>query len=151
MLESALPQTDDMGDFILVGANDALLDDDAKKKKEYFLEKLQEDEGLVIEYLEMDEVQFFKVTAPVEVLRRGAYLLRLRLPIKVLDDGKEKPKEDDKPLTAVFSQDKSYLFDEDPKFTPQEKTRIVSFILNRARFSDDPDNVLCLWCQEIDC
>ena len=77
MLDSALPQTVNMADFILVGAPDALLDDDAKKKKEYFLEKLQEEEGLVIEYLEMDEVQFFKVTAPMEVLRRGADLLRL--------------------------------------------------------------------------
>ena len=137
MLDSALPQTVNMADFILVGAPDALLDDDAKNKKEYFLEKLQEEEGLVIEYLEMDEVQFFKVTAPVEVLRRGADLLRLRLPIKVLDDGMENTEQDDKPLTAVFSQEKAYLFDEDPQFTPQEKTRIVSFILNRARFSGD--------------
>ena len=140
-MDSALPDTDvnDMADFILVSY--AKLDEESEKKKEVFLGNLQDEEGLVLEYLKTDGNLFVKVTAPMKILKMGADFLRLRLPLKDLEPGNEKPEDDSKPLTAIFSLEKEYLFNDVLQFTPQERTRIVSFLLNKTRFSNDLDDV----------
>ena len=119
----------------------AKLDEESEKKKEVFLGNLQDEEGLVLEYLEIDGLLFVKVTAPMKILKMGADFLRLRLPLKDLEPGNEKPEDDSKPLTAIFSLEKEYLFNDVLQFTPQERTRIVSFLLNKTRFSNDLDGV----------
>ena len=140
-MDSALPDTDvnDMADFILVSY--AKLDEESEKKKEVFLGNLQDEEGLVLEYLEIDGNLFVKVTALMKILKMGADFLRLRLPLKDLEPGKEKPEDDSKTLTAFFSLEKEYLFNDALQFTPQERTRIVSFLLNKTRFSNDLNDV----------
>lgn len=45
-------------------------------------------------------------------------------------------------FTAIYSRDKEYLFDVDSPcfFTPAIHSRIVQFILDRKKFSDNPND-----------
>ncbi|XP_033224171.1 anoctamin-4-like isoform X2 [Belonocnema kinseyi] len=112
---------------------------------------------------------FLKIHAPREVLRRYAEILKLRLPMKEVPRLRvaqtrgnaifdEMNSYIDKIMkhyyvdttifptlkhrfTAVYSRDKEYLFDlESPEFfTPATRSRIVQFILDRTKFTEEKD------------
>lgn len=112
---------------------------------------------------------FLKIHAPREVLRRYAEILKLRLPMKedprlkasetrgnaifdemnsFIDRIMKKYYVDTTifptlkhRFTAVYSRDKEYLFDlESPEFfTPATRSRIIQFILDRTKFTEDKD------------
>ncbi|CAK9797502.1 Ano1 [Anthophora plagiata] len=131
-------------------------------------EKNLEKEGLQLEYeqAEPNGLNFIKIHAPREVLRRYAEILKLRLPMKELP-GMKIPENHSNTLikevnslfkrimqkyyvdqtifpklkhnfTAVYSRDKEYLFDLDSPnfFTAATRARIVQFILDRTRFTE---------------
>ncbi|KAK7864472.1 hypothetical protein R5R35_011703 [Gryllus longicercus] len=116
---------------------------------------------------EPNGLTFIKIHAPVEVLRRYSEILKLRMPMKeipglqdvhaktnsLLDemntwfhhvmskfyvDTNVFPPRSQR-FTAVYSRDKEYLFDIQAEgfFTPAIHSRIVQFILDRKRFSED--------------
>lgn len=133
-------------------------------RREVFEENLQI-EGLQLEkYVVDDEIHFVKIHAPLEVLRRYAEILKLRMPMKEipgLTTVSERTKStfnqfmkgfmrkfivDEKhfpPIshrfTAIYSRDKEYLFDlQQPNFfTTWVRARVVQFILDRQRFSKE--------------
>ncbi|XP_062563728.1 anoctamin-1 isoform X2 [Armigeres subalbatus] len=117
-----------------------------------------------------NEIHFIKIHAPLEVLRRYSEILKLRMPMKeipgmagvrtrtttilsrlkgfagklaryILVDEKFFPPRSHR-FTAVYSRDKEYLFDLKQAcfFTAAVRSRIVQFILDRKRFSDDSRN-----------
>ncbi|XP_066593714.1 anoctamin-1 isoform X1 [Prorops nasuta] len=125
-------------------------------------------EGLKLEYekTEPNGLCFLKIHAPIQVLRRYAEILKLRLPMKELP-GLKIPQDQNGAImkevnsaidqilrklyvnttifptlkhkfTAVYSRDKEYLFDiEAPNFfTSSIRSRIVQFILDRTRFTE---------------
>ncbi|KAG5679996.1 hypothetical protein PVAND_009529 [Polypedilum vanderplanki] len=132
------------------------------ERREVFEENLL-NEGLELErYVLDDEITFIKIHAPLEVLRRYAEILKLRMPMKLipgmttfksrtksyyrttLDFFMKKFVLDEKhfpPMshrfTAIYARDKEYLFDlEQPNFfNTWVRARIVQFILDRQRFS----------------
>ena len=113
---------------------------------------------------------FLKIHAPREVLRRYAEILKLRLPMKEVPRLRvPEPRSNvifqevnsflqrimkkyyvdttifptmKHRFTAVYSRDKEYLFDlESPEFfTPATRSRIVQFVLDRTRFTDDKED-----------
>ncbi|XP_050306714.1 anoctamin-1 isoform X2 [Anthonomus grandis grandis] len=164
-------------DFVLVwdasdeNPNSPLAMEKAQKRKCF--EKNLEAEGLELEYEppEPNGLNFIKIHAPKEVLRRYSEILKLRMPMKevpalrqvsrqtnFLIDGiadkwakikesvfldKEKfPEKTYQRFTAIYSRDREYLFDTDSPcfFTPAIHSRIVQFILDRKRFSDNTKN-----------
>ncbi|XP_053689723.1 anoctamin-1 isoform X2 [Sabethes cyaneus] len=117
-----------------------------------------------------NEIHFIKIHAPIEVLRRYSEILKLRMPMKeipgmagvksgtksiltrlkgigrimaqrILVEEKYFPPRSHR-FTAVYSRDKEYLFDLKQAcfFTAAVRSRIVQFILDRKRFSDDSKN-----------
>ncbi|CAL8081793.1 unnamed protein product [Orchesella dallaii] len=72
-------------DFVLVwdAKNDASRTEDAKERRKHF-EKNLEEEGLMLERekIEGTDYNFVKIHAPMEVLRRYAEILKLRMPMK---------------------------------------------------------------------
>lgn len=117
-----------------------------------------------------NEIHFIKIHAPLEVLRRYSEILKLRMPMKeipgmagvrtrttsivsrlkgfagkvvryFLIEEKYFPPRSHR-FTAVYSRDKEYLFDLKQAcfFTAAVRSRIVQFILDRKRFSDDSRN-----------
>ncbi|XP_069685470.1 anoctamin-5-like isoform X2 [Periplaneta americana] len=144
----------------------------ASEEKRRVFEKNLEREGLELEYekREPNGLNFIKVHAPLEVLRRYSEILKLRMPMKeipALHDVHEKtyslfdevntfadrllanfyvdtkvfPAKGHR-FTAVYSRDKEYLFDihSEGFFTPAIHSRIVQFILDRQRFSEDQND-----------
>ncbi|KAJ8955607.1 hypothetical protein NQ318_001437 [Aromia moschata] len=155
-------------------------------------------EGLQLEYepQEQNGLNFVKIHAPKEVLRRYSEILKLRMPMKEVWNNHElciRPKEyqhsnmftnisqkipalrqvstqtnflidginnqwdkikswifvDKKRFpdkghrfTAIYSRDREYLFDVDSPcfFTPAIHSRIVQFILDRKRYSNNPQS-----------
>ncbi|XP_075145749.1 anoctamin 1 [Haematobia irritans] len=124
-------------------------------------------EGLEIETVckEREQIYFVKIHAPLEVLRRYAEILKLRMPMKEIPgisvmnrsttsifsslrgiikffmryiyvNEKYFPRRSPR-FTAIYSRDKEYLFDirHDQFFTPAVRSRIVQFILDRQRFT----------------
>ncbi|ODN06507.1 Anoctamin-1 [Orchesella cincta] len=157
-------------DFVLVwdAKNDASRTEDAKEKRNIFEKNLRE-EGLTLETekIEGTDYTFLKIHAPIEVLRRYAEILKLRMPMKQFPhlnelknrgsalisevkswfsiltdyfrvDPRMFPQKDQK-MTAVYTREKEYLFDvnEDEFFTPAVRARIVDFILRRKRYTDN--------------
>lgn len=72
-------------DFVLVwdGSEDQATTDVAKERRRVFERNLEED-GLKLERerLEACNLNFVKIHAPIEVLRRYAEILKLRMPMK---------------------------------------------------------------------
>lgn len=72
-------------DFVLVwdAKTDASRTDDARERRRCFEQNLS-DEGLILERekIEGTEYNFVKIHAPIEVLRRYAEILKLRMPMK---------------------------------------------------------------------
>ncbi|XP_030746412.1 anoctamin-1-like isoform X2 [Sitophilus oryzae] len=158
-------------DYVLVW--DALEEDAvnpvAYSKRQIFESNLVK-EGLEIEYepQETSGLNFIKIHAPREVLRRYSEILKLRMPMKeipalrqvsqqtnsilegindqwekikawVLVDKEKFPEKGQQRFTAVYSRDREYLFDTESPcfFTPAIHSRIVQFILDRKRFSNN--------------
>ncbi|XP_017060819.1 anoctamin-1 isoform X2 [Drosophila ficusphila] len=121
-------------------------------------------QGLEVEASQKDQIWFVKIHAPLEVLRRYAEILKLRMPMKEIPgmsvvnrstksvfsslktvfqfflrniyvDENVFPKRAHR-FTAIYSRDKEYLFDirQDCFFTTAVRSRIVEFILDRQRF-----------------
>ncbi|XP_017084984.2 anoctamin-1 isoform X2 [Drosophila eugracilis] len=121
-------------------------------------------QGLEVEASQKDQIWFIKIHAPLEVLRRYAEILKLRMPMKEIPgmsvvnrstksvfsslktvfqfflrniyvDEEIFPKRAHR-FTAIYSRDKEYLFDirQDCFFTTAVRSRIVEFILDRQRF-----------------
>lgn len=118
-----------------------------------------------LEYEEQDVngLNFIKIHAPIEVLKRYAEILKLRMPMKEISDIKipsrgipivkevgslfknfmKRYHPDTRmfpPMahrfTAIYSRDKEYLFDiESNFFSSSIKSKIIQFILDRTRFS----------------
>ncbi|RZB39519.1 anoctamin-4-like, partial [Asbolus verrucosus] len=178
-------------DFILVW--DAFAEhsvtEAAFKKRKIFEANLISD-GVELEYLpqEINGLNFIKIHAPHEVLRRYSEILKLRMPMReelckiprqfrqnhlynafirqlpamdqiqsktnsimngitnqwdklksiIIVDTKKFPEKGQR-FTAIYSRDKEYLFDVDSPcfFTPAIHSRVVQFILDRQRFSDN--------------
>ncbi|EFA04121.2 anoctamin-5 isoform X2 [Tribolium castaneum] len=157
-------------DFVLVW--DAFREDattpEAYQKRKLFENNLVRD-GLELEYVpqESNGLNFIKIHAPKEVLRRYSEILKLRMPMRempafrqmhsrtnfivegitsqwdklksyVIVDSEKFPEKDQR-FTAIYSRDREYLFDVDSPcfFTPAIHSRIVQFILDRKRFSDN--------------
>ncbi|XP_078050290.1 anoctamin 1 isoform X1 [Augochlora pura] len=131
-------------------------------------EKNLEIEGLEMEYenAEPNGLNFIKIHAPREVLRRYAEILKLRLPMKELSNLRIPENRSNTLInevnslfkrimskyyvdqtifpkikhnfSAVYSRDKEYLFDIDAPnfFTAATRARIVQFILDRTRFTE---------------
>ncbi|EEB14248.1 transmembrane protein 16E, putative [Pediculus humanus corporis] len=140
------------------------------EKRQIFEDNLR-GEGLDLEYEnEVDGLNFIKIHAPLQVLRRYSEILKLRMPMKEIPefqgvhdrtnsffdkcnasiysvlkhiyvDKKIFPRKSHR-FTAVYSRDKEYLFDVNSPgfFTPAIHSRIVQFILDRQRFSLDDSN-----------
>lgn len=76
-------------DFVLVwdAKTDASRTEEAKERRKIF-ERNLEDEGLRLERekIEGTDYNFVKIRAPIEVLRRYAEILKLRLPMKQVRD-----------------------------------------------------------------
>jgi len=72
-------------DFVLVwdGSDEAAVGDVAKERRRVFEHNLEED-GLLLERekLEACNLNFVKIHAPMEVLRRYSEILKLRMPMK---------------------------------------------------------------------
>lgn len=140
-------------------------------KRKVFEKNLQR-EGLELEYekRELNGLNFIKLHATLEVLRRYSEILKLRMPMKeipglqevcertnsLLDDVNSCadrlmahfyvdtnvfPRKSHR-FTAVYSRDREYLFDihSEGFFTPAIRSRIVQFILDRQRFTEDQDD-----------
>ncbi|CAO1405540.1 unnamed protein product [Diamesa tonsa] len=146
------------------------IENDRTSKRKIFEDNLYI-EGLEIEYETVEEeINFVKIHAPLEVLRRYAEILKLRMPMKeipgmsivrthtnsflkqlkwgwgfmskrFLQDEKHFPAMSHR-FTAVYSRDKEYLFDlmQSTFFTSAVRSRIVQFILDRKRFMKPGDN-----------
>uniref|UniRef100_A0A1A9X1M3 Anoctamin n=1 Tax=Glossina brevipalpis TaxID=37001 RepID=A0A1A9X1M3_9MUSC len=139
--------------------------ENAEKRRVY--EGNLEMEGLEIErtFKEKEQIYFVKIHAPLEVLRRYAEILKLRMPMKEIPgmsvvnrstksvfsslkgvvtffmkhiyvDERYFPRLTQR-FTAIYSRDKEYLFDirHSNFFTPAVRSRIVQFILDRQRFT----------------
>ncbi|XP_015601700.1 anoctamin-1 isoform X2 [Cephus cinctus] len=119
---------------------------------------------------EPNGLRFIKIHAPREVLRRYSEILKLRMPMKEIPRLRIQQNQSNLILkevnslfrrimknyyvdttifptmkhrfTAVYSRDKEYLFDLDiPEFfSPATHSRIVQFILDRTRFTDDKED-----------
>ncbi|XP_034950899.1 anoctamin-4 isoform X1 [Chelonus insularis] len=115
-------------------------------------------------------LRFIKIHAPREVLRRYSEILKLRLPMKELIGSVASSQPSSTIIrevngwiktfmkryyvdttifppmkhrfTAVYSRDKEYLFDLDAPefFTPATHSRIVQFILDRTKFTQDKND-----------
>ncbi|XP_013110531.1 anoctamin-5 isoform X2 [Stomoxys calcitrans] len=142
-----------------------------EKKRQKFESNLMS-VGLEIEKVckEREQIYFVKIHAPLDVLRRYAGILRLRMPMKEIPglsavnnstirmwyklkrvirffmnyiyvDERYFPRRT-QPFTAIYSCDKEYLFDiqQDNFFTPAIRSRIVQFILDRQRFGSSEGN-----------
>lgn len=122
------------------------------------------------ELLEPSGLRFLKIHAPRNVLRRYAEILKLKLPMKELMSWQTTLQPSNTIIrkvnsriqnfmerfyvdttifptmrhhfTAVYSRDKEYLFDLDvPEFfSPSTHSRIVQFILDRTKFTEDNEN-----------
>ncbi|XP_019864929.1 anoctamin-5 isoform X2 [Aethina tumida] len=157
-------------DFIMVwdGFDDQAVTEEAYTKRRIFETNLIK-EGLELQYepQEKNGLNFVKIHAPKEVLRRYTEILKMRMPMKELpalnqintrnnfiiegitnswDKIKslvfvdtEKFPEKKQRFTAIYSRDREYLFDVDSPcfFTPAIHSRIVQFILDRKRFSEN--------------
>ncbi|XP_034487339.1 anoctamin-1 isoform X2 [Drosophila innubila] len=133
------------------------------EKRRVFQENLIH-QGLEVELSQKEQIYFVKIHAPLEVLRRYAEILKLRMPMKEIPglsavnrstrsvysslktvcqfflrniyvDERIFPKRAHR-FTAIYSRDKEYLFDirQDCFFTTAVRSRIVEFILDRQRF-----------------
>ncbi|KAJ8687984.1 hypothetical protein QAD02_023779 [Eretmocerus hayati] len=160
-------------DFVLVWDQ---FDSQASTQRCEQMRKIFEDtleiEGLQLEY-ESDGSHglcFIKITAPKQVLRKYAEILKLRMPMKDIQDVDISSHQQNQLLqemniliekfmnqyhvnqeifpplkhkfTAVYSRDKEYLFDVDSAdfFTSATRSRIVQVILDRTRFSLDRED-----------
>ncbi|XP_065355056.1 anoctamin-1 isoform X1 [Calliphora vicina] len=156
-------------DFVLVykvNLQQQVIEEDHVEKRRVFEANL-EAEGLEIErvFKEKEHIYFVKIHATLEVLRRYAEILKLRMPMKEIPgmsvvnrstrsvfsslkgiftffmkhiyvDERHFPRRTQR-FTAIYSRDKEYLFDirHDNFFTPAVRSRIVQFILDRQRFT----------------
>lgn len=72
-------------DFVLLwdAKTEASRSEEAKEKRRFFERNLEE-EGLILERekIEGTDYNFVKIHAPIEVLRRYAEILKLRMPMK---------------------------------------------------------------------
>ncbi|XP_023177953.2 anoctamin-1 isoform X2 [Drosophila hydei] len=152
-------------DFVLAyktNANEAT-EEEYVEKRRIFQENLIH-QGLEVELSQKEQIYFVKIHAPLEVLRRYAEILKLRMPMKEIPglsvvnrstksvysslktvcqfflrniyvDERYFPKRAHR-FTAIYSRDKEYLFDirQDCFFTTAVRSRIVEFILDRQRF-----------------
>ncbi|VEN38244.1 unnamed protein product [Callosobruchus maculatus] len=160
-------------DYILVwdALNEDAIKPEAHAKRQIFETNLVR-EGLELEYepQEPSGLNFIKIHAPKEVLRRYSEILKLRMPMKripalrqvsrstnfiveelhnqwdklkfwIFVDKQTFPDKGQR-FTAIYSRDREYLFDVDAPsfFTPAIHSRIVQFILDRKRFSNNPQN-----------
>ena len=124
------------------------------KKRETFISQLEE-AGLEIEEDEGSDLRFVKLHLPMEVLKRYAEILKLRLKLKgSLQNTVQRSSQSwlkriqrlfnpkpflchhEQEFSATYSRDKDYLFEDDTVkfFSPAARSRIVEFILQRERF-----------------
>lgn len=131
---------------------------------------LHEGLELEYERAESNGLRFIKIHAPQEVLRRYSEILKLRMPMKEVPGLRVSAGSSNiivkevnsfcrrilrkyyvnttkfptmkHRFTAVYSRDKEYLFDLDmPEFfSPATHSRIVNFILDRTRFTEDKED-----------
>lgn len=152
-------------DFVLaykINAHELTEAENAEKRR-VFQENLIH-QGLEVEFSQKEQIYFVKIHAPLEVLRRYAEILKLRMPMKEIPglsavnrstksvysslktvcqfflrniyvDERFFPRRAHR-FTAIYSRDKEYLFDirQDCFFTTAVRSRIVEFILDRQRF-----------------
>lgn len=154
-------------DFILAWDTEysSCMEEESLQKRKVFEENLKV-EGLELEYEPVSvgsTLNFIKINAPLEVLRRYSEILKLRLPMKkagpikhnhgisdmlykasnsimerfIYVDKKMFPDRRHR-FTAIYSRDKEYLFDiMSPNFFTQAvRSRIVQFILDRTFFGE---------------
>ncbi|XP_073982861.1 anoctamin-1-like [Rhodnius prolixus] len=149
-------------DFVLVwdSSHPSAKEPSAFEKRKNFENNLTM-EGLKLENEPVESgstLNFIKIHAPIDVLRRFAEILKLRMPMKkeekiVLKSNakrtlhilmerfiytdKEIFPEKDQRFTAIYSRDKEYLFDINAPlfFTQAVRSRIVQFILDRTLFA----------------
>ncbi|EDV98603.1 anoctamin-1 isoform X2 [Drosophila grimshawi] len=147
-------------------------------KRRIFEERLIK-QGLEVEISHLDQIYFVKLHAPLEVLRRYAEILKLRMPMKEIPglsvvktstksvfsslktvwqfflrniyvDENLFPKRAHR-FTAIYSRDKEYLFDirQDCFFTTAVRSRIVEFILDRQRFPAKRDSEMAFGIERL--
>ncbi|XP_067614286.1 anoctamin-1 isoform X2 [Eurosta solidaginis] len=156
-------------DFVLAYKVDPLPNQEAlNAHKRFKFESNLAENGLHMEldYKEEQQIHFVKIHAPLDVLRRYAEILKLRMPMKeipgmsavnrstrsmfsslksvvqfflrnIFVDEKYFPRRAHR-FTAIYSRDKEYLFDINHRcfFTNSVCSRIVQFILDRQYFED---------------
>ncbi|XP_025200148.1 anoctamin-1 isoform X2 [Melanaphis sacchari] len=166
-------------DFVLVSSSKAKapVDIDGWNRRSAFEERIKE-QGLLLEEDVVGGLTFVKVHAPIPVLRRYCEILKLRMPMKEYPMTEHIPEKgfdliekikkiigrvirifvtiDPGPfvptkyiLTAEYSREKSYLFNEDdPEFFSAEvRTLVIDFILNRVSWGKDQADINCVGIQ----
>ncbi|XP_017778600.1 PREDICTED: anoctamin-1 isoform X2 [Nicrophorus vespilloides] len=140
-------------DFVLAYENDC-------DKRRLFEQNLA-DVGFILQTEEVQKIKFILIHVPQHVLYQYAEILKLRMPLKInfeqrdnnnflatsinkflhwsrikLDKTLFPPK--NYTLTAEFSRDKIYLFDENSPdyFNLQTRITVISYILEREKFGD---------------
>ncbi|XP_050545540.1 anoctamin-1 [Daktulosphaira vitifoliae] len=166
-------------DFVLVTSTKAKtpVDTNGWNRRSAFEERMKE-QGLLLEEDVIGGLTFVKVHAPVPVLRRYCEILKLRMPMNectfhenipqtgfdlfdtiksmigkfvrlfvTIDPGSLTPSK--YILTAEYSRDKSYLFNEDDPsfFSAEVRTLVIDFILNRISWGKDQGDVNCVGIQ----
>ncbi|XP_018567223.1 anoctamin-5 isoform X2 [Anoplophora glabripennis] len=160
-------------DFVLVwdAFGEQSVTPEAYVKRQIFENNLLK-EGLEIEYEAQAQngLNFIKIHAPREVLRRYSEILKLRMPMReipalrqvstqtnflveginnqwdkikswIFVDKKTFPDKGHR-FTAIYSRDREYLFDVNSPcfFTSAIHSRIIQFILDRKKFSNNPQS-----------
>lgn len=137
--------------------------------KRQIYERNLTNEGLLLEKEETQKIHFVKLHIPKDVLCRYAEIMKLKFPIRQVDDQEDMVDQDFQlfkemrsafhkitkfirldskkfprkkyELYYEFSRDKSYLFNvqEPTFFSSSVRIAIVNFILERTRYSEDRD------------
>ncbi|XP_030373607.1 anoctamin-1 isoform X2 [Scaptodrosophila lebanonensis] len=169
-------------DFVLGYKTNAHDETEAEnKEKRRVFETNLRNQGLELEEVHKlkEQLHFVKIHAPLEVLRRYAEILKLRMPMKEIPgmsvvnrstksvlssvksvfnfflhniyvDDEHFPKRAHR-FTAIYSRDKEYLFDirQDCFFTTAVRSRIVEFILDRQRFPAKHNNEMAFGIERL--
>ncbi|ENN75895.1 hypothetical protein YQE_07537, partial [Dendroctonus ponderosae] len=147
---SRLPSPQRSVDFVLVWHTvESDSECDASEKRRIF-EKNLIDEGLDLEYenQESSKLKFVKIPALRQVSHRTNFFVEgvseqwAKVKEWIFLDKDKFPENDQQRFTAIYSRDREYLFDINSPcfFTSAIHSRIVQFILDRKRFSDNRVN-----------
>ncbi|RWS23006.1 anoctamin-1-like protein, partial [Leptotrombidium deliense] len=137
-------------DFIIV--NDTKKEEHEKQEeyRQYYEDNLRE-EGLQLEETENNasRLRYLKIHAPWEVLSRYAEIMKLKMPMKHVENAERVILDEDDPFckerfTIPYSRDKEYLFNipeqKEKFFSTSQRALIVDFILRRKHFCPRTDD-----------